>query len=303
MPVASHAASAPAARHLAAWAVAVLCALVLLATSCRKGPEAGPGDTPSPPDLSKCTRLEIRCTPSVLEAIVAGCEDNLLDSEETEYLQSLETVIVTRREHILALARAVALATYRETLPEAVSIGGQPVFHVSGYRGARQLTSFLVRGPSIQDEKRNLFRHDGLPGFPGFGFVMSETRPFHLRVKCGNQISLLRVAIERHMARTNQAVRPARWSDAIVHREPPEAFQCPSAGPGRCHYAMNPNCGVDSAPDVVLLFEAEAGWNQHGGPELFTFDNHDPKGGCVLLNDGTVKFIRTEEELHTLRWE
>ena len=52
--------------------------------------------------------------------------------------------------------------------------------------------------------------------------------------------------------------------------------------------------------------------------DLFTFDNHDPKrlapivlpspqrssgGGCVLLNDGTVKFIRTEEELHALRWK
>ncbi|MBN2182558.1 MAG: hypothetical protein JW715_11655 [Sedimentisphaerales bacterium] len=36
---------------------------------------------------------------------------------------------------------------------------------------------------------------------------------------------------------------------------------------------------------------------------LFTFDNHDPKGGCVLLNDGTVKFIRTEEELNNLRWK
>jgi hypothetical protein len=36
---------------------------------------------------------------------------------------------------------------------------------------------------------------------------------------------------------------------------------------------------------------------------LFTFDHHDPKGGCVLLHDGTVKFIRTEEELHALRWE
>ena len=49
--------------------------------------------------------------------------------------------------------------------------------------------------------------------------------------------------------------------------------------------------------------ELKAGWNQHGGPELFTFDNHDPRGGCVLLNDGTVKFIRTEEELKQLRWK
>jgi len=67
-------------------------------------------------------------------------------------------------------------------------------------------------------------------------------------------------------------------------------------------YAMNPNCRADSPADVVLLFESERGWNQHGGPELFTFDNHDPKGGLVLLNDGTVKFIRTDEELNQLRW-
>jgi hypothetical protein len=69
------------------------------------------------------------------------------------------------------------------------------------------------------------------------------------------------------------------------------------------NYAMNPNCTKNSPRDMVLLFETKAGWNQHGGPQLFTFDNHDPKGGCVLLNDGTVKFIRTKEELNALRWK
>jgi hypothetical protein len=68
-------------------------------------------------------------------------------------------------------------------------------------------------------------------------------------------------------------------------------------------YAMNSNCREGSPDDMVFLFESQSGWNQHGGPELFTFDNHDPKGGCVLLNDGTVKFIRTEEELQKLRWK
>lgn len=68
-------------------------------------------------------------------------------------------------------------------------------------------------------------------------------------------------------------------------------------------YAMNPDCEPNSPPDTVLLLEAEPSWNRHGGPALFTFDNHDPKGGLVLLNDGTVKFIRTEEELTQLRWK
>jgi len=55
--------------------------------------------------------------------------------------------------------------------------------------------------------------------------------------------------------------------------------------------------------DGVLLFKTKAGWNQHGGPELFTFDNRNPRARLVLLNDGTVKFIRTEEELKQLRWQ
>ena len=68
-------------------------------------------------------------------------------------------------------------------------------------------------------------------------------------------------------------------------------------------YAMNSNCREGSPDDMVFLFESQPGWNQHGGPELFTFDNHDPKGGFVLLNDGIVKFIRTKEELRQLRWK
>ena len=86
-------------------------------------------------------------------------------------------------------------------------------------------------------------------------------------------------------------------------RSNPDPYKCPSVGEGKCHYAMNPDCRCDSPPDTVLLFETQAGWNQHGGPELFTFDNHVPKGGLVLLNDGTVKFMRTEEELKQLRWK
>ena len=54
---------------------------------------------------------------------------------------------------------------------------------------------------------------------------------------------------------------------------------------------------------MVLLFETKAGWNRYGGRELFTFENHDPRGGMVVLNDGKTEFIRTEEELRQLRWK
>jgi hypothetical protein len=92
-----------------------------------------------------------------------------------------------------------------------------------------------------------------------------------------------------------------------IPRHPTElingVFMWPNIQEGCWHYATNRYCAPNSPPDTVLLFETKAGWNQHGGPELFTFDNHDPKGGCVLLNDGTVKFIRTEAELGALRWK
>ncbi len=88
------------------------------------------------------------------------------------------------------------------------------------------------------------------------------------------------------------------------HGEPTEPNSAEQQAPLlQSHYAMNPSCKPNSPPDTVLFFETKAGWNQHGGPELFTFDNHEPHGGCVLLNDGTVKFIRTEEELAQLRWK
>jgi hypothetical protein len=66
---------------------------------------------------------------------------------------------------------------------------------------------------------------------------------------------------------------------------------------------MNPHCEPNSPPDMVFLFETKAGWNQHGGPELFTFDHHEPRGGNVELKDSTVKFIRAEKELQQLRWK
>ncbi len=101
---------------------------------------------------------------------------------------------------------------------------------------------------------------------------------------------------------TSQVTMPKSAIKAIMIDRLKKPHVCPSVGEGKSTYAMNPKCKTDSPPDMVLLFETKAGWNQHGGPELFTFDNHDPKGGCVLLNDGTVKFIRTKEELQQLRW-
>lgn len=97
-----------------------------------------------------------------------------------------------------------------------------------------------------------------------------------------------------------------KWSDLLLqperYVERPEVFVCKSAGEGRCHYAMNPSCEPNSPADVVLLFETKGGWNQSGGPEILTTENHGRKGCNVLFNDGHVEFIKTER-LNKLKWK
>lgn len=43
-------------------------------------------------------------------------------------------------------------------------------------------------------------------------------------------------------------------------------------------------------------------WNQVGGPEILTTENHDGKGCNVLFNDMHVNFVKTEE-LGRLKWK
>lgn len=68
------------------------------------------------------------------------------------------------------------------------------------------------------------------------------------------------------------------------------------------HYAINPNCGPNSGLDVVLLFETKGGWNQFGGAEILTFENHQGKGCNVLYNGGDVEFVKPEEMIK-LKWK
>jgi len=81
-----------------------------------------------------------------------------------------------------------------------------------------------------------------------------------------------------------------------------KCFICPANKKGRCHYAMNPNCEPKSPSDMVLLFETKDGWNQFGGPEILTLENHNGKGCNVLFNDRHVEFVKIEQ-LGQLKWK
>jgi hypothetical protein len=151
-----------------------------------------------------------------------------------------------------------------------------------------------------------------------------EIQPFQSRMQCAanlkNRWHWLRLyheisSVRRRfsiLARRPAYPAPATWCDDMVRayrtigmldRNIMRTLKCPAMTEGESHFAMNPNCTYNSPGNLVFLFETRPGWNQHGGSELFSFDNHDPNGGLVLLNDGTVKFIRTEGELRQLRWK
>ena len=262
----------------------------------------------SPPDLSRCTRVEIQYQPSMLDYFFPyAAKRSLLSPKETQCLRSIRTIVVHDQECILAFAHDVSKGSRGGIVTE------RNMAHVVCYHDGELLKSFTVyNNESIVTDGKRFMYPEGLPSLKR---LTLQIKPYELRAECAHNLRVLWTRLNSyHMIEKIKMAYPAstEWCDAIVRaygtrtmndeyiRGP---FKCPSVGKGKCHYAMNPNCKPDSPPDMILLFETKAGWNQHGGPELFTFDNHDPKGGCVLLNNGTVKFIRTTEELKQLRWK
>ena len=312
-----------------AWILS-LTVMVLSLGCCRK-----------PPDLGACTRIEVHYRGGALNYFIPDTDgqNSLLTEEERRSVKSFDTWTVTDQQLIRAFAYDVSQGTYSGKLRGASeSPGGVDVFC---WRGDKRLASFTVYTMSIVTADKDKFRYS--PGMPDLATLAPPAvKPLEARWNCAWNLSkLLFEGLEHRPGRLYPD--PNRWCDEIVEllrsrhvgytylRDSPQylrsdasiarLFACPSVHVSnlasdahanlakqmvfiwRSDYALNPNCRADSPPDMVFLFETKAGWNQHGGPELFTFDNHDPKGGCALLNDGTAKFIRTAEELQQLRWK
>jgi len=131
---------------------------------------------------------------------------------------------------------------------------------------------------------------------------------------CEANLRLLGLAFADYRESGNGAYPPAeRWADALGGAEalPEGAFRCPGGRGGRCHYAVNPHGLAGFRPEkkvlkeadegggplrgVVVLFETRGGWNQAGGAELLSFENHWGKGAHVMFADGRVEFVGPEE--------
>jgi hypothetical protein len=130
------------------------------------------------------------------------------------------------------------------------------------------------------------------------------------RVVCGTNLSGLCKALRVYANDSDGRYPPPnKWCDLLVDLDftTPKQFLCPDArragdrGPG--HYAINPTAMLNSPPNMVLLFETQAGWNQFGGPEILAIRRHGRLKGCyVAFADGTVRFIKAED-LDKLKWK
>lgn len=270
-----------------------------------------------PPDLSPCTRVEVEFERSALEYFFPYLtQRSLFDSAEVRRLQSTQRLLLDTQPGIKDFVRDVNAGVAATGL-----VRHRSVAHVACCRGEEPLKSFILCDDSsmLTTADYRFLYFDGFPSLRRTPLV----RPFEVRTQCAANLKGLWYRLRLYGGaigvRSDDPTHPypqvypngAEWCDALLlayksgksDKSGAKLLVCTGGLTGTCHYAMNPACKPESPSDMVLLFETEAGWNQHGGPELFTFDNHDPKGGLVLLNDGAVKFIRTEEELRQLRWK
>jgi len=146
------------------------------------------------------------------------------------------------------------------------------------------------------------------------------THRYKLELPCHWNIWELGQAMEAY-ARDNNGrfPDPNSWCDVLLGnpRLSTEDFICPSIDirdinherlffrpvpeVGKCHFAMNPDCGPNSPEDTVLLFEAGQGWNQFGGPEEVSTERHRKDGSMVVLKDGRTRIVYAETIAH-LNW-
>jgi len=279
-----------------------------------------PSKRPKLPDLTPCTKIDIRYQPSMLEYFFPyDLQQSLLSPEEIHYLRTVRKIVLDDHEDIDAI-----ISDVRNSIPTIYGIVRErATAYVTFYNGGESFMSFpIYNSASLVDNEMQVYT--SAEGFESLKVVTPLINKIQLRVECAGNLTNLWNRFKLYSEAVNNRTKvssdndeimyppQAKWCDAMLpayksigmlDKSIMKSHICPAAGEGKNHYAMNPECKPNSPSDMVLLFETKAGWNQNGGQELFTFDNHDPKGGCVLLNDGTVKFIRTKEELQQLRWK
>jgi hypothetical protein len=127
-------------------------------------------------------------------------------------------------------------------------------------------------------------------------------------INCVNNEKQLAMAVRNYSNdHANHFPPAATWCDAIKTAVGSEnVFKCAGANSNsRCDYAFNARLdGMDEskvAPDAVMIFESDGGWNANGGPELMIGHPRHSRIFVVAFADGSVQQLQ-ESQINTLRW-
>lgn len=140
--------------------------------------------------------------------------------------------------------------------------------------------------------------------------ALARTRQIALRAHCAANLNQIGLMMQMYVNENDDKFPTAdRWCELLIEHAGANRsiFHCKASDtpPQTCNYAMNKNLENfdrgDAPQDMVALFETHPGWNQAGGPELLTTDNHQGDGCNVLFVDGHVRFIKTRD-IKKLKW-
>lgn len=137
--------------------------------------------------------------------------------------------------------------------------------------------------------------------------VLGRTRELAQQTVCASHLHQVSLVIRMYSDDNDgQYPTPAKWCDLLIEHDyiNGKQLRCPGAKEGPCNYAMNKNIerlGPAAPPDMVLLFETHPGWNQSGGPEILTTENHVRDGCNIVFVDAHTRFVR-QKDLEDLRW-
>ncbi len=264
--------------------------------------------------LKTCDSIEITIYPSAFEAcpMLYSYVDSksLVDDSLFEHPTKL---VITNKNIIRSIAHEILKTTYRIGEPgtQAIFMSWTDIFIC---KNGKVIDGFGILGGNnlVTGRYGTFFSSERL--LDKIFRILPQTRPITMRAFCASNLYQLGRSLQFYDDSHNRKYPdPNNWCDILLAESVKyfydgaaaisvKDFVCQAAGPGKCHYAINPYCTPQSPNDVVLLFETHAGWNQHGGPELMAFDHHEPNGCNVLLNRGKIKFI-TPDHVADLKWK
>lgn len=137
--------------------------------------------------------------------------------------------------------------------------------------------------------------------------ALNKTKALAQRLVCSTNLQGLGTALVVYTNDYDDKLPTSqKWCDLLISEADvgPMSFRCKGVKEGPSNYAMNENLidkGLDVPADMVMLFETVPGWNQVGGPDILTTENHRGEGCNIVFADGYTKFVRTED-IDSLKW-